>query len=69
MGAGPEWIEASSGNFGSCETHTKNLSCRQKEHRGCRSCTMGEVQGGEEEGSLTYGARIKPATSVAGFSL
>jgi hypothetical protein len=38
MGAGPEWIEASSGKcFGYCETHTKNLSRRQKENRGCRS--------------------------------
>jgi hypothetical protein len=53
MGAGSEWIEASSGNcFGSCETHAKNLSRRQKKNRGCRTPTLGKVQGGEEEGGL-----------------
>jgi hypothetical protein len=60
MGKGSEWIEASSGNyFGSCETHTKNLSSRQKEDRGCRTRSLGEVQGGEEEGGLVE--RAKPA--------
>jgi hypothetical protein len=50
MGAGSEWIEASSCDcFGSRETHTKNLSGRQKENRGCRTSTLGEVQGREKE--------------------
>jgi hypothetical protein len=53
MGEGSEWIEASSGTcFGSCETHTNNLSRRQKENRCCDPCTLGEVQGGEEDGCL-----------------
>jgi hypothetical protein len=53
MGEVSEWIEASGGNrFGSCETHTNNLSRRQKENRGCRTSTLGEVPGGEEEGGL-----------------
>src|ERR1700676_4781288 len=53
MGESSEWFEANSGNcFGSCETHTKNLSRRQKENRGRCTCTLGEVQGGEEEGCL-----------------
>jgi hypothetical protein len=53
MGEGSEWIEASSGeNNRSCETHTKNLSRRQKENRGCYTCTLGEVSGGEEERCL-----------------
>jgi len=34
------------------ETHTENIGGRQKENRGCRTCTLGEVQNGEEEGSL-----------------
>jgi hypothetical protein len=49
MGAGSEWIEASSGEnnrSSSCETHTKTLSGRQKENRGCRTPTLGKVQGG-----------------------
>jgi hypothetical protein len=71
MGAGSEWIEASNGEtnrFGSCETHTKNLSSRQKENRGCYPCTLGEVQSGEEEvGCLDP---RKPAASlVAGFRI
>ena len=53
MGKGSEWIEASSGNyFGFCETQAKNLSRRQKENRGCRTSTLGEVPGGEEEGGI-----------------
>ena len=53
MGEVSEWIEASGGNrFGSCETHTKNLSRRQKENRGCRTSTLGEVPGGEEKGGV-----------------
>jgi len=44
MGAAAEWIEASSDD-GSCETHTKNLIRRQKENRGCRTCSLGKVQG------------------------
>jgi hypothetical protein len=67
MGEGSKRIAASSGNrFGSCETQTKNLSSRQKKNRGCYSCTLGEVQGGEEEvGCLDP---RKPAASlVAGF--
>ncbi len=52
-GAGSEWIEANSGNcFGCCEAHATNLSGRQKENRGCRTSTLGEVQGGEEEGGV-----------------
>ena len=34
------------------ETHAKNLSRREKEDRGCRTRTLGEVQGGEEEGGV-----------------
>jgi hypothetical protein len=53
MGKGSEWIEASSGNrFGSCQAHTKNLSRRQKENRGCYTCTLGKVQSGKEEGGV-----------------
>src|SRR4051812_34367850 len=53
MGKGSKWIAASGGNrFGYCETHTKNLSSRQKKNRGCHPCTLGEVQGGEEERGL-----------------
>jgi hypothetical protein len=49
MGKGSEWIEASSGeNKGSCETHAKNLSRRQKENCGCRTRSLGEVQSSEE---------------------
>ena len=64
MGAGSKWIEASSvlsedNWLGSCETHANNLSGGQKENRGCCTCTLGEVQSGKEEGSLTYGARIE----------
>jgi hypothetical protein len=32
-----------------------------------RARALGEVENGKEEGSLTYGAGIKPAASVAGF--
>ena len=69
MGKGSEWIEASSDNcVGSCETHTNNLSRRQKENRGCAAGEMGEVESGEE--GLTYDARIRPATFGGGlFSL
>jgi len=69
MSAGSEWIEASIGSrFGSCETHPKNPSGRQKENRGCRTCTLGDVQSGEEERGVKCDARLKHATSVAGFS-
>jgi hypothetical protein len=50
MGKIAEWIEASSDDrLGSCETHSKNLSSRQKKNRGCHPCTLGKVQSGEEE--------------------
>jgi hypothetical protein len=39
-------------SFGSCETHTNNLSGRQKKNRSRYTCTLGEVQGGEEEGGI-----------------
>jgi hypothetical protein len=66
MGEDPKGIAASSGNgFGSCETFTKNLSRRQKENRGCRTSTMGEVPCGEEEGGLDP---LEPAArDAAGF--
>lgn len=64
LGAGPEWIEASSGTrFGSCET--KNLSRRQKENRGGTAGKMGEAEGGEEINSKTrQRPRIGGPTSV-----
>jgi hypothetical protein len=67
---GESWnrIAASSGEnecFGSCEAH--HVSISPEEDRRRRTPTLGEIQSGKEEGSLTYGARLKPATSVAGF--
>jgi hypothetical protein len=70
MGKGSEWIEASSGNgYDSCQTHTKNLSSRQKENCGCRTRTLGEVQSGEEEigGVLTLGARCESRGGLSRF--
>jgi hypothetical protein len=67
MGKGSKWIDATSDNcFGSCETHAKNLSSRQKKNRGCDPCTLGKVQSGKKEvGCLDP---RKPAASlVAGF--
>jgi len=55
VGAGSKRIAASSGEdhlLGSCETHSKNISGSQKENRGCRTSTLGEVQSGEEESGL-----------------
>jgi hypothetical protein len=58
MGEGSEWNEASSDDyFDSCETHSKNLSCRQKENRCCRTPTLGKVQGGKEEGGVELWTR------------
>jgi hypothetical protein len=59
MGEGWEGIAASSGenNFvGSCETH--HVSGRQEEDRGRHTPTLGEVQGGEEEGGLEPAAYV-----------
>jgi hypothetical protein len=76
MGESSEWIEANSGNcFGSCETHTKNLSRRQKENRGRCTCTLGEVQDGEEEGCLELWTRemipptYKPKKTLTQFAI
>jgi hypothetical protein len=53
MGAGSEWIEASSGeNNCSCEAQTNNLSRREKKNCGSRTPTLGKVPGGEEKGCL-----------------
>ena len=38
--------------FGSGETHTHNLRCRQEENRGCHTFTLGKVQGGEEQSGI-----------------
>jgi hypothetical protein len=52
MGAGPKWIEASSGGknngFGSCETH--HVSSSPQEDRGGAAEEVGEGEGGEEGG-------------------
>jgi hypothetical protein len=49
MGKGSEWITASSGeNNRSYEAHTKNLSGRKKENRGCPAGTVEEAEGCEE---------------------
>jgi hypothetical protein len=52
MGEGSEWIEASEecDGRGSCQAHHVGVS--PHEDRGGRTCTLGEVQGGEEEGGL-----------------
>jgi hypothetical protein len=69
MGEGSKRIAVSgrrSENKGlhSCETHY--LLSRQEEDRGGAAGTLGEAEGWEE-GSVKSGARMKPATSVAGF--
>ena len=73
MGEGSEWIEDSRGNhnyIGSCETHKKTLSGRQKENRDCRTCTLGKVQGGKEEGGIEVaGARLWEPEAGVGMGL
>jgi hypothetical protein len=67
MGEGSNWIEDSGGEnncFGSSEAHYVGIC--PKEDRGGTAGTVGKGKSGEES-SLTYGARMKPATSVAGF--
>jgi len=67
MGAGSKWIAASSGEncFGSCETHKNNLSRRQKENRGGAAGTLGEGEGGDEEGCLNETSRCVLVTAVS----
>jgi hypothetical protein len=40
------------------KTHLNNLGGRQKKNRRCRTCTLGEVPGGEERGSLEPAAKF-----------
>ena len=49
------------------ETHTDNLSSRSKENRSGTAGAVGAGTGSEKHGGVKHGARIKPATSVAGF--
>jgi len=49
------------GPSASGETHANNFGGRQKEDRSCRTCSLGEVQSGKEEGCL---GPLEPAASV-----
>jgi hypothetical protein len=66
MGKDPKRIAARSDGVNDCEAN--DLGSRKEEDRGGTASTLGKVESGEE-GGVRHGARMKPAASVAGFSL
>ena len=66
MGKDPKLIAARSDGVNDCEAN--DLGSRKEEDRGGTASTLGKVESGEE-GGVRHGARMKPAASVAGFSL
>ena len=46
------------------ETQAHDVSRRQKENRGCRTCTLGEVQNGKEESSVGDSGRIAQVVKI-----